>query len=208
MLFMNIYNIIIWVIIVIIIIGDGDNNDNGVVRVACIHVEMCFCRAGHWSGTALVVYHEVISVEGRGEIRGLVDGRVVWEGSVIGQGCVVRERGVVWKRCGVGKRGMVGKRSVVGKRGVVGEGCVVLDRRDDGRRQGQRGGWVGQRRVVSSWKSVAQSVDVALLGRLGLLFVGFLGGKSAHDDSGQKQNDSYELKCKKTSIIIIAHVCP
>lgn len=74
---------------------------------------------------------------------------------------------------------------------------MVFKRRDDGRRQGQRGSRISQRRVESGRISVAQSVDVALLGCLGLLFVGFLGGKSAHDDSGQKQNDGYELKHEK-----------
>lgn len=155
----------------------------------------CCCRAaGHWSGRTSVVCDAIISVEGRGKVRGLVDGCVVGEGSVVGKGCVVGDRGVVGKGRVVGDRGVVGEGRVVGEWGVVGEGSVVLERRDDGRWQGQRGGRVGERRVVSGRISVAQSVDVALLGRLGLLFVGFLGGESAHDGSGQKQNGCYELK--------------
>lgn len=80
----------------------------------------------------------------------------------------------------------------------VGQGRVVFQGRDDGRGQGQRGGRVGERRVVAG-VSVAQSVDAALLGCLGVLGLGFFGGERA-DGQGQEQDGGYELQEKKRAM--------
>jgi len=126
-----------------------------------------------------VRYHQ-LSVDGRGEVRGLVDWRMVEgqgggvrDGSVVGEGCVVGEGSVVGERC------VVREGSVVGQR--VGKWCVVFQGRDEGRGQSQWGSWVGEWCVVRG-VTVTKSVDAALVGRLGgrrsLLLLGLFGGSA------------------------------
>jgi len=119
----------------------------------------------------------ILSIDRRGEVRGLVDRCMVEgqrgsvrDGSVIGEGCMVGERSVV------GEGSVVRERSVVGQR--VGQWCVVFQWRDEGCGQSQWGSWVGEWCVVCG-VAVTQSVDAALVGCLGrrsLLLLGLFGG--------------------------------